>query len=367
MHAGPPTTLAGVTETAELQQMFREFAVTTAPRAPLYARLSAAIADDPEVAGLLAAAPPSQGIPVLLFAAVHDLVLRGHAPDLAAHYPNLTDTPAADDPWPAFRDLCHREGPTIRGLLATRHTQTNEIGRCALFLPAFGLVAAQTGHPITQVDVGTSAGLTLLWHRYGYEYEPGGAVGGPSPVVLPCSVRGAVPLPTAMPRHAPGIGLDLQPIDVTDADAVRWLEACCWPDQADRFHRLEAAVELARAAPPEIRQGDAVATVSAAVREAAAHGHPVVTTSWALSYLPEDGQRAFVAELDRVATEVDLSWVSVESPAQTPGLPIPSTAATEHLSVLALTTWRGGERRVHRLGTAHPHGHWLHWEAATGR
>lgn len=341
--------------------MFRDFAATTAARAPLYARLSTAIADDPEVAGLLLAAPPSQGIPVLLFAAVHDLVLRGQAPELAAHYPNLTDRPVAGDPWPAFRALCHDAESTLRDLLATRHTQTNEIGRCALFLPAFGLVAEDTGAPIAQVDVGTSAGLTLLWHRYRYRYEPGGDVGPASPVVLPCSVRGDVPLPAALPPHADGLGLDLQPIDVTDDDAVRWLEACCWPDQADRFHRLEAAVRLARESPPDVRRGDAVADVGALVREASARGQPVVTTSWALSYLSEDGRRAFVAALDAVGSQIDLSWVSLESPQQATGLPIPSDPATDHLTVLGLVTWRAGTRTVRRLGTTHPHGYWLHW------
>ncbi|MEZ5273502.1 MAG: DUF2332 domain-containing protein [Ilumatobacteraceae bacterium] len=350
-------------DTGEVQQMFRDFAATTAARAPLYARLSTAIADDPDVAGLLLAAPPSQGIPVLLFAAVHDLVLRGHAPELAAHYPNLAAHPAEGDPWPAFRALCRREDGLLRTLLASRHTQTNEIGRCALFLPAFGLVAAETAAPIAQVDVGTSAGLTLLWHRYGYRYEPGGDVGPDSSVVLPCSVRGDVPLPAALPPHAAGVGLDLQPIDVTDDDAVRWLEACCWPDQADRFHRLEAAVRMARTAPPDVRAGDAVADVAALVREAATRGHPVVTTSWALSYLSEEGRGAFVAALDGVGRDLDLSWVSLESPQQATGLPIPTDAATDHLTVLGLVTWRGGTRTAHRLGTAHPHGYWLHWGA----
>ena len=59
---------------------------------------------------------------------------------------------------------------------ATRSTQTNEIGRCALLLPAFGLVAAEVG-ALAHLDVGTSAGLNLLLPRYRYRYEPGGEVG----------------------------------------------------------------------------------------------------------------------------------------------------------------------------------------------
>ena len=33
-----------------------------------------------------------------------------------------------------------------------------------------------------------------------------------------------------------------------------------WPDQADRFARLVAAIELARQAPPDVRKGDAPIT-----------------------------------------------------------------------------------------------------------
>ena len=342
--------------TAELQQRFRDFADTARPRAPLYARLSAAIAGDDAVATLLTAAPPTQQIPVLLFAATHHLVLAGACPELAAHYPNLSPVPDAGDPWPAFRDLCHQHAAQLREIIATRHTQTNEVGRCATFLPAFAQIAEETGSPLAQVDVGTSAGLTLGWHRYGYSYAPGPQVATEAPLVLPCGVRGAAPLPTVIPAHGRGIGLDLHPIDVCDDDAVRWLEACVWPDQADRFHRLETAIRLAQSAPSELRAGDAVDDLAAAVADVAETGHPVVTTSWALSYLAVERQREFVQRLDRIGAGADISWVAAESPAQTPGLPIPHTPEIAELTVLSLTRWRGGRRTVQRLATAHPHG-----------
>ena len=151
----------------------------------------------------------------------------------------------------------------------------------------------------------------------------------------------------------------MSPIDVRDDEAVRWLEACVWPDQAGRFERLVAAIAIARESPPDIRQGDAVANVGALIDEQSEHGHPLITTSWILNYLPEDGQRSFVAELDKASTRHDLSWVVAESPAQTPGLPIPGD---EQITVISLVTWRNGKRVVRRLAIAHPHGSWLNWE-----
>ena len=64
-------------------------------------------------------------------------------------------------------------------------------------------------------------------------------------MVLEVTTRGAVPVPDAMPAIGGRLGIDRTPIDVTDPIEARWLEACVWPDQADRFHRLRAAIELA--------------------------------------------------------------------------------------------------------------------------
>ena len=201
--------------------MFAEFGRTAAKRAPLYARLSAGIAGDDELAGLLLTAPVTQRQPVLLFACVHALLLDGPDDPLARHYPNLTPDPDPGDPLPAFRAFCRSHRGALEHLLRTRSTQTNEIGRCALLLPAFGLVAAEVG-AVTHLDVGTSAGLNLLLPSYCYRYEPQGTdgevctVGDASPVILTCGTRGKVPIPGTMPEVVRSRGLDRTPIDARD-------------------------------------------------------------------------------------------------------------------------------------------------------
>lgn len=359
-----------------LAERFREFAgVSTATRAPLYSQLSAAVADDEDLLALLQVAPEMQQMPVLLFAAVHHLLLRdverGDVVPLAAHYRNLFPTTAGDAPATdavaLFRSYALENTERLHPLLATRNTQTNEIGRCAQFVPLLGLVADECG-PLAHIDVGTSAGLNLLLPRYRYEYDDGGAVttvqgdAATPTVTLRCGTRGGVPIPTTMPPIARALGLDRAPIDVSDDEEVRWLEACVWPDQADRFARLVDAIAIARTSPPDVRAGDAVADITALVDEAAAAGHPVITTSWVLSYLTINEQRAFVAELDTVGGRHDISWVIAESPQQTAGLPVPTTEPAEAVTVLSLVRWRAGARHVQRLATAHPHGYWVHWE-----
>ena len=218
--------------------LFAEFARTASPRAPLYHRLATGIAADPALAALLLSAPPMQRQPVLLFACIHDLLLAGRPDEgLARFYPDLVAEPDDGDPMPAFAAFTAAHADELAELLVTRSTQTNEIGRCALLLPAFGLVADEIG-PLAHVDVGASAGLNLLLDRYHYTYEPGRQLGRPSTVELRCGTRGRVRLPSALPPIVERVGLDRSPVDVDDDDAARWLTACVWPDQTDRVERL---------------------------------------------------------------------------------------------------------------------------------
>ena len=248
----------------ELAQRFRAFAATAPKRAPLYCHLAESIADDPTTSRLLLHAPEQQQLPVLLFACVHWLLLNEPDQPLARYYPNLTADVDTAPAYPAFREFCAVHEERLAGLLATRSTQTNEVGRCATILPMLGLVADEVG-PLALVDVGSSAGLTLLFDRYECRYEPGGTVGAPSQVVLECGTRGDVPVPARYPVVGARIGLDQSPIDLTDPDASRWLEACVWPDQADRFHRLRSAIGLAQIDPPTVRAGDAVDDLAATI------------------------------------------------------------------------------------------------------
>lgn len=351
----------------ELRRQFEHFATTSSPRAPLYAALSTIIARDDELYGLLRHAPPTQRLPVLLFACVHELVIEQPDHRLANWYPNLTATPrspterALASAFTSFVALHHER---LVQLLSTRTTQTNEVGRCGSLLPALGLLGDEVGS-LGLLDVGTSGGLNLLLDRYEYRYrDPAGTeqtVGGPSTVTITVDITGDVPVPVVIPTIAARCGLDQRPIDVTDDGEARWLEACVWPDQADRFHRLVAAVDIARSDPPEILAGDAIASIGAAIERVGAHAHPVVTNSWVLNYLTSDDRRSYLAELERVGASRDLSWVYAEAPAHIPELPNEPDPKSAHRTVLSMVRWRDSKRTIAHLATVHPHGFWMHW------
>ena len=349
---------AAATDVTGCALMFAEFARTASPRAPLYERMARGIAAEPGLAGLLLHAPLLQRQPVLLLACIHALLLDGHGDHpLASYYPNLTAEPDHGDPLPALREFCAERRAELVELLATRTTQTNEIGRCALLLPALTLVAAEVG-PLAHLDVGASAGLNLLLDQYHYTYEPGGDVGGPSPVHLTCGTRGPVPVPTSFPPIAERHGLDQAPVDVRDVHQTRWLEACVWPDQTDRFARLRAALAIAAAADLDVQPGNAVTDTAPMV--SAATAHPIVTNTWMLNYLSSDERRSYVAALDQCGRRRDLSWVFAESPVLVPELPVLDPRQT--ITALVLVRWRNGKRSARQLAGCHPHGYWLHWE-----
>lgn len=346
---------------ARLTAAFIGFAAVTRRRAPLYSRLSAGIAESPLLPALFRDAPQVARVPANLFAAVHDRLLADRSARLAAYYPNLFPEPDPGDPVPEFLTFCADHAAAISRSLATRVPQTNEIGRSALLLAGFGTL--EPG-PKAHLDIGASAGLNLMVDRLAYRNGKGWQLGS-SDVVLDCSIRGGAPdrpgLAAALPAIGTRLGLDANPIDISDPAALRWLEACVWPDQADRFHRLEAAIELRRDAPVEVVRGDAVDDLAAAFGRLAGGGVPVVTTSWVLCYLAAERQAAWVAELARLGSAADLDWIWAEAPDQVGALPVTEALVGSVHTVLGVTSWRGGVRTDRTLALCHPHGYWLSW------
>ncbi|HVX21595.1 MAG TPA: DUF2332 domain-containing protein [Acidimicrobiales bacterium] len=372
-----------------LADQYRQFAKAVGRDGTgLYQRICDGIAGDADLLSLAATAPPAQRRPNLLLAAVHYLLLSGADDGLADHYPTVAEwrQPSAAtgpgssggpgglagrDPFGEFAGFCRRHHDEVAALLATRATQTNEVGRCAVLLPAFATVAAEAGEALAVVDLGASAGLNLLFDRYGYDYGDRGRAGVEgSAVVLDCEVRsGALPDLSSVPEVAWRAGLDRRPVDVDDEDAVRWLLACQWPQHLERFRRLWAAVRVARATADRGRvvAGDVVDDLAGMAGRAPAGAALCLYHSWVAAYLAEDRQRELVAAVARVAAGRPVWWVYAEQPYEVPGLPMPEPPEGRKVkgaTAVVLVRFDRGRPVARRLADMHPHGRWVHWWGA---
>jgi len=340
---------------ANIFQRYMEFDARGA--SPLYEHLSVRVAADPELLELTTHARKGQPVPNLLFGSVQYLLLKGVQHPLAAYYPSISgDTMLnwVEDPYPLFRAFCLEHYDEIKHMIATRLVQTNEVRRCACLLPAFGLVVQQArGLPLALVEIGASAGLNLLWDRYGYDYGEDGRYGDMhSPVQLRCHLRGERrPVFSAMlPAVASRIGIDLDPIDVRNAEETLWLQALIWPEHDKRLHMLQNAIEIARQEPPQLVAGDALdllPTIMASVPPdtALCLFHTFVLNQ----FLPVDRERLtalFAAEATRRDLYViSIAWLYGEVPQ------------------LTLQSFQDGIQTVRKLAFCSGHARWMEWVA----
>jgi hypothetical protein len=326
-----------------IRRRFRGFAETECRGySDLYYRLALGAAGDDVVMHFLAERPMPQ--PNLFLAAVQHVVGHDHMPTTVG----------------ALRSLLQARGDDVAGIMGRRRTQTNEVGRCAVLVPAL------PPGPLALVEVGASAGLCLLLDRFSYDYGRA-RVGPPSaPVRLRCTITGPASLPAALPEVAWRRGLDLDPLDVSDADAVRWLLSCVWADHPDRRRRLEAAIAVARADPPSVVRGDLVDDLSVLLAEAPAEARLVVFHSAVLAYVSPERREAFAGVLARASARREVVWVSNEAPGVVPGLVPPAPAAAELRFVVARMTFTQGARRDEVMALAHPHGSEITWLASPG-
>ncbi len=362
----------------DLADQFRRFAAGAGrDGATRYARICEGVASDETLLELVAGAPPDQRRPNILLAAVHFLLLSGVDDPLAACYPTVlawrdedpgsARPPGAADPFALFAAFCSRHRRAVAQLVATRATQTNEVGRCTAIFPALSAVASRVDTPIAVVDLGASAGLNLLFDRYAYDYGDG-LVGAASPVVLRCELRGGAhrPPPAEPPAVAARVGIDRRPVDVRDDDQALWLLACQWPDHLDRFEGVSRALALARSMPdpPVVRRGDAVEDLAPVVATLPADAHLCVMHSWMAAYLTAQEQRALADAVSHVASTRPVSWIFAEAPYEVPGLPMPPARGGKvrgATAVVLVDQAPGLEPGVRRLADMHAHGRWLHW------
>lgn len=278
-----------------IAEQYRRFASMEAhDRSPLYEQLALGVAGDHDLIKLLSDLPFAKQQPNLLFAAAR----------------HVSGTPAG---YQHFRQSVLDNRDAVIATMLTHRTQTNEPARCTALYP----LLAALPQPLALLEVGASAGLCLLPDRYSYDYDGSVAGAVDSPLTLRCQVEGdphfAEP---GMVTVAWRAGIDLNPLDVTDPDDVRWLRTLVWPEHHDRLQRLNAAIALAQADPPRIVAGDLNARLGELAAQAPSSATLVVFHTAVLDYVPEADRTTFVRHVE----QLDAHWISQEGPSVLPGI-----------------------------------------------
>ncbi|MBN8291752.1 DUF2332 family protein [Rhodobacter sp. NTK016B] len=283
-------------------------------------------------------------VPLRLAGALHALVLRGNTA-LEAVYPqhNVPDEAL----WQAIDTALDAAVDFIAPFIE-RAPQTNEVRRAAVLIATGHWLAERFTLPFVFSELGASAGLNLNWDRFALQ-AGGTRLGSPSTgVVLSPEWTGALPFAADI-TVANRAGVDLNPIDLNDADERLRLLAYLWPDQPHRRALTEAAIATN---PPRPDRADAVDWLEIRLAPKPGHLHLVWSTvAW--QYFPDAakqrGTRLMEAAGARATPDAPLAWLAYEHDGASPG------------AGLTLRLWPGD--RTIDLGRADFHGRWVEWRA----
>jgi hypothetical protein len=282
---------------------------------------------------------------------LHALVLSGADGQLSAVYPPAdANEETIADVLPGV--LARNDERLFRSLDSA--PQTNEIARSGMLLPGFFAIAQETGLPLAVHEIGSSAGLNLLFDRFNYRYDEIEWGIPNSPVRLSPEVRGITPPLDGKLKIVSRQGNDIAPIDVGNMTERLRLRSYIWADQAVRLSRLDAAIELAADTPFSLEKSDAALFVKHRLNERPAGAVFVLFHSIMWQYIPQ----ATKAEIEAVLTNASsgalpaapLAWLRME----------PLDTRDAH-AMLSLTLWPGGTTR--QLARCDYHGRWIEWIA----
>ena len=280
---------------------------------------------------------------------LHALVLSGADRALAAIYPpNQADDESLAD---AVCGAIDRNDDRLARALESA-PQTNEIGRSGMLLPGFLMIARETELPFALNEIGSSAGLNLLFDRFHYRYGDVEWGNGDSPARLQPEVRGTAPPVDGSAEVLLRSGCDIAPIDVRkDTDRLR-LRSFVWADQDVRLARLDAAIALAAVVPFALERSDAAEFVVRRLAARQTGSAFVLFHSVMWQYMPEASKAAVEAALveagNAASADSPVAWLRME----------PLDTRDPH-ATLRLTLWPGGKTR--QLAKCDFHGRWIDW------
>lgn len=316
----------------------------------LYELLSLQIAKEDELLNLCLMAKKGQPTPNLLFASVHYLLLAGKEHPLKAFYSSMVKTSRdPEDAFPYFIDFCRQHKEEIVHLLKTKSVQTNEVRRCAYLYPVFCYVYDLVKKPLSVIEIGTSAGLNLLWDQFRYSYGTPNRYGCQhSPIHLTSKVRGntSPSFHTVSPPVVFKAGIDLNIIDLQKKEDYLWLESLIWPEHDERRRIMKDVAEMLKNQTVHLVEGDGVAILDTLVQQAPDNSAVCIFHTHVANQIPEESKQKLIAQIEMIGRTRDVFHIynNMWDPK------------------LHLDYYIDGQETKKIVGETDGHGRWFTWE-----
>ncbi len=310
---------------------------------PVYAELAGRLAEDPAPLAPILQGETSHHV-LAFFGAVHHHALTGAAPN------------ALSGDWADFTAALIEHELSLRRFVEEQGVQTNETQRCVALVPAFLTLARETGLQLDLVELGPSAGLNLVFDRYGYRYAEG-AFGEPeSPLVFDAKERGRVPgalLRRRFGSAAVAVSTSRRSTSRTWTTS-RSCTASCGPVSASAHHASTPRSRPSSPQPSDPSSSRVTTSTSfpASSAQRSVDALTVVFQTASTGYLEQERYDALLASLDAAAADGrPLAWVSSRRREE-------KEHDVDDFWELELRVWPAPARVV---ALVDHHGNWLDW------
>ncbi|MBS4201662.1 DUF2332 domain-containing protein [Bacillus sp. FJAT-49732] len=337
-------------EITQLSNRFKTFAERECKGSyPLYEFLSLKISEDQGLLELSFHAKEGQPIPNLFLGAVHYLLQSGLKHPLKEYYPSLVEQPLnLEGVFPHFKDFCLAFKSEIIELLQSKRVQTNEVRRSAYLYPSFCYMYEKVKTPLSLIEIGTSAGLQLLWDQYSYSYGNGIVYGNKqSKMQITSEIRsGKIPAYLEnIPPVASRVGLDLHVCDIMNPENELWLKSLIWPEHCERVLLFEKAAQVFIENPVELIEGDGVSLLPEIAKQIPEDSAICIFHTHVANQMPEQLKHQLINIVKKLGTQRDVF----------------------HLynniwdRKLHLDSYVNGCEEQHIIGDTDGHGRWFEW------
>ena len=280
-------------------------------------------------------------LPLRPGAALHALVLENINHGLVEVYPpnSASDQALLNAVLGAFQ----QNEQFIRAWLTL--PQTNVVRHAAAILAGLNYCLSRYPMPVMLSELGANAGFNLLLDRYtwnaGHTLQP-----ADDPIVtLSPDWMGVIPAQQPM-KIIDRAGVDINPLNPIDRLDYLRLLSYTWADQCDRLDRIK---QIAPHQTTKLEQADAADWLPNRLSKQRDSTLHFVFHTIALQYFPKESKNKIAHALaeagERATPEQPLGYMSMEILDDLEG------------ARLTLQLWPGG--RVHDVGRADFHGHWI--------